>query len=81
MLFKYGSDMVLTFLDDYFYWLRQYMMYHDIPEPLFQSITMIAICVAVSVFILFIVRNFKFIVVLFGMAVFVVQWVYKLTYG
>jgi transglutaminase-like putative cysteine protease len=83
ILLKYGSDTVLTFLDDYFYWLRQYMMYHDISDALFQSITMIAICVAVSVFsYCFIARNFKFIVVLiFGMAVFVVQWVYNLTYG
>lgn len=83
MLFKYGFDRILTFLDDYLYWLRQYMMYHDLPNPLFQSITMIALCIAVSVFsYCFIVRNFKFIIVLItGMTIFIVQWVYELAYG
>ncbi|MGE5614227.1 MAG: transglutaminase-like domain-containing protein [Bacillota bacterium] len=83
ILRKYDFNEIWTFIDEYYSWLRQYMLYHDLPHPLFGLITMMALCIAASAFsYYFIVKKFNFIVVLIsGMAIFVVQWIYELATG
>ncbi len=68
------------FLDDYFYWLGQYIQYSDVPDPRYQIITVLALCILLSIFCyLFVVRRFNFFVIVpFGMLLFSIQWSYNI---
>lgn len=68
------------FLDDYFYWLGQYIQYPDVPDPRYQIITVLALCMLIAIFCyIFVVRRFNFfIIVPFGMILFSIQWSYSI---
>jgi transglutaminase-like putative cysteine protease len=73
-----GIDIVIKFFDGYFYWLGDFIQYPTVPDSLYQLITVVVLCIFMSVFTyIFIVRKFIFLViVLFGMGIFTVQWSY-----
>lgn len=75
-----GIARVTTFLDGYFYWLGDFIQYPTVPDPLYQLITVLVLCLLISVFTyLFIVRKFIFLVIaLTGMGIFTVQWSYEI---
>ncbi len=79
--FRTGIEKVAVFLDDYFYWLYDFIMNSGIPDRTYQLITVVALCAAVSLFTyLFTVKKFVFYVLLItGSAIFTVQWSYYLT--
>ncbi len=70
-----GLTRVISFLDGYFYWLGDFVQYPAVPDPLFQMITVIVLCLFMSVFTyIFIVRKFIFLVItIAGMGIFTVQ--------
>lgn len=79
-MFFVGNTKTVSFLRDYFYWLDEYIQYPDGSEPLFQFITVLALCLLLAVFSeIFIVKRFKFLIILaFGMILFSVQWSYDI---
>ncbi len=75
VLFFVDHEKLLEFIDDYSYWLYDFIMYPDVPQPLYQSITVTALCLAFSVFsLIFVIKKFKFLIVLAaGICIFAVQ--------
>ena len=80
VFFVASTKKVGIFLDDYFYWLSQYIQYPEVPDPRYQMITVLALCILLAIFAyLFVVRRFKFLVVVpFGMILFSIQWSYDI---
>lgn len=78
--FGIGIQKVLIFIDDYFYWLENFVQYPGIPDPLYQFITVMALCILLSVFwFIFILKRFLFWVILgAGMGLFTIQCSYNL---
>ena len=78
--FGIGMNRCITFLKDYFYWLEDFIQYPGIPEPLYQNITVTALCIIISIFsYIFIIRKFLFLVILAaGMGLFTIQSSYSI---
>lgn len=74
--FKTGMEKFTDFLDDYFYWLTDFMVNSGTIDPIFQLITVVALCAIISLFTyLFTVKKFLFFIPLIaGSAIFVTQW-------
>ncbi len=81
LLFGVGIRKAFVFVDDYFYWLGDFIQYPDIPDPLFQNITVAVLCILISVFAyIFILRKFLFLVItIAGMGLFTIQWSFQIT--
>ena len=77
--FETGINKVLTFFDGYFYWLGDYIRYSGAIDPLYQYITVLSLCILLSVFsYIFIIRKFMFFIIVgAGMGLFTVQWSYN----
>lgn len=75
-LHKFG-----VFLDDYFYWLGDFIENQGTPDRLYQLITVVALCVVISLTTyLLTVKKFMFYVLLvIGSAIFTIQWSYNLS--
>ena len=75
-----GIRKVLVFLDGYFYWLGDFIQYPDVPDPLYQLITVLSLSILLSVFsYIFIVKRFLFgILFAAGIGMFTVQWSYNI---
>lgn len=75
-----GMEKAGTFLEEYFYWLNEFIQYPDLPVPLYQNITAAALIIAVSVFsYIFIIKRFLFIAVASaGIGLFAVQTSYDI---
>lgn len=78
--FGTGIHKVITFFDEYFYWLGDFIQYPDTPDPVYQFITVIVLCIFISIFsYIFIVKRFLFLVILgAGMGLFTIQWSYNI---
>ena len=48
-LYAVDFNKLVEFLDGYFYWLIDFIKYPDVPDPTYQLITVIALCIFVSV--------------------------------
>lgn len=83
VLWGIGINKFFHFLDDYFFWLSEFMRYTDIPDPLFQFITVLSLCILISIFLYCtLIRKFRFLIVIIaGMSLFGIQWTNKLTNG
>lgn len=79
--FKTGFEKFADFLDDYFYWLSDFIANSGTPDRIYQLITVIALCTVISLLTyLFTVKKFLFYILLVvGSAIFVVQWTFNLT--
>lgn len=79
-LFSKGTKALLLFFDDYFYWLGEYIMYADIMNSMYELITVLALCVFISLFTyIFVVKKFIFPLILFaGVMLFAIQWSYDI---
>lgn len=77
--FGTGLDRVIKLFDDYYFWLSDFILYPENLVPLYQLITVLALCILISLFsYLFIVRKFRFFVVLItGALLFAIQWSYN----
>ena len=66
---------LIEFFDSYFYWLYDFMMYSDALDPKYQLITIMALCLLVSVLsYMFVVQRFRFLVILAaGISIFAIQ--------
>lgn len=75
-----SMEKVGIFLEDYFYWLEQFIQYSDAVDPLYQTITVLALCILIAIFsYIFVIRRFIFVVILsFGMILFSIQWSYNI---
>jgi transglutaminase-like putative cysteine protease len=80
---KIGFRQVLLFLDGYFYWLGDFVQVAGKPDEFYQMITVLSLCVLMSVFsYIFIIAKFHFMVVFCaGMGLFTVQWSYDIFTG
>ena len=80
-LYAVDFNKLVEFLDGYFYWLIDFIKYPDVPDPTYQLITVIALCIFVSVLsYIFVIRKFSFPVILAGgVTIFVVQVAYRVT--
>ncbi len=78
--FRIGIKDVLFFLDGYFYWLGDFIQYPGVPDPLYQTITVMVLSLLMSAFsYIFMIRRFSFYVLLAaGMGLFTVQWSYRI---
>lgn len=74
---------LVEFFDDYFFWLYDFIMYPDVPDPTYQLITVNILCLLVSVLsFIFVVKKFRFLVILAGgMSVFAIQASYNLVFS
>ena len=79
--FKTGFEKFLDFLDDYFYWLSDFIVNSGTPDRTYQLITIVAMCALLSLLTyLFTVKKFLFFILLIvGSAIFVIQWSFNLT--
>ncbi|HEY8349713.1 MAG TPA: transglutaminase domain-containing protein [Clostridia bacterium] len=70
---------VIRFFDDYFYWLYDFILYPDVPDPTYQLISVIGLCFLVCVLsYVFVIRRFSFFVILAaGAGIFAVQASYR----
>ena len=77
--FGIGMDRVIAFLNEYFYWLGDFMQYTSTPDPLYQLITVIALSIFMSVFFYAVIlKRFMFLLIVgAGMGLFVIQWSYN----
>jgi transglutaminase-like putative cysteine protease len=77
--YKLFEDLI-EFFDGYFFWLYDFMMYPETPDPTYQIITVMVLCLLVSVLsYIFVVWKFRFLVVLAaGISVFAIQAVYRI---
>jgi len=75
LIFFADHEKLLEFFDDYSYWLYDFIMYPDVPDQLFQLITVISLCLAFTVFsFIFVIKKFKFLIFLAaGISIFAVQ--------
>jgi len=80
VIFVAGYNKTISFIQDYFYWLGEYIQYPDGSMPLYQLITVLALCSLLAVFSeIFIIKRFNFLIVLaFGMILFSIQWSYQI---
>lgn len=80
VFFFVGVEKTGSFLRGYFYWLEEYIQYPDGSEPLYQYITVLALCLLLSIFLeIFVIKRFKFLIVLsFGIILFSIQWSYQI---
>lgn len=80
VIFVVGIQKSGIFVNDYFYWLELQIEYPEPGKPLFEFITVVSLCVALSVFtFIFTIKKFKFLIILsFGMILFAVQWSYNI---
>lgn len=78
--FESGIQKVITFFDGYFYWLGDFMQYPGEIDTLYQNLTVMALCILISVFsYVFIIRKFLFFIIVgAGMGLFTVQWSYNI---
>jgi transglutaminase-like putative cysteine protease len=74
------SDEVLEFFKGYYYWLYDFIMYADVPDPAYGFISVAALCLLVCILsYIFVIRKFMFFVILAaGAGVFAVQATYRL---
>lgn len=79
--FTIGFEKFSDFLDDYFYWLSDFIANSGTPDRIYQLITVIVLCTVLSFFTyMFTVKKFLFFVLLVdGSAIFVIQWTFNLT--
>lgn len=79
--FRTGIEKLLNFLDDYFYWLSDFIAYSGTPDPTCQMITVVALCVSISLLTyIFIIKKFIFYIPLIvGSAIFTIQWSFGMT--
>lgn len=72
---------LIEFFDSYFYWLYDFMMYSDALDPKYQLITIMALCLLVSVLsYMFVVQRFRFLVILAaGISIFAIQATYRIS--
>ena len=79
-LYAVDFNKLVEFLDGYFYWLIDFIKYPDVPDPTYQLITVIALCIFISVLLIYFIRKFSFPVILAGgVTIFVVQVAYRVT--
>ena len=79
--FRTGIEKFADFLDDYFYWLSDFIANSGTPDRTYQLVTIVALCAVLSLLTyLFTVKRLMFFVLLVvGSAIFVVQWSFNLT--
>jgi hypothetical protein len=75
-----GIEKVAESVNDYALWLYDYIMYPYYNEPLFQKITVIIVCIVVSVLsYIFVLKKFRFFVIMIaGMGLFGFQASYNI---
>lgn len=80
-LISAGIGKITAFVGDYVLWLYDYILYPYDADPLFQKITVIAVCIVVSVLsYIFTAKKFNFFVILTaGMGLFGFQASYNIT--
>lgn len=73
-------DRAIRFFEDYFYWLYDFILYADMPDPTYQLISIIGLSILVCVLsYIFVLRKFNFFVILAaGAGIFAVQASYRL---
>lgn len=79
LTFTQSWKSVYTFVDNYMYWLTDYMEYFNQPNALFTLLTVICLSIIVSLVVyIFGVKHFIFpILLIAGAALFSVQWMYE----
>jgi len=80
LVFGPGMEKAGAFLEEYFYWLSDFIQYPGVPVPLYQNITAAVLIIMVSVFsYIFIIRKFMFLVIeAAGIGLFAVQTSYDI---
>lgn len=80
ILISAGIEQIAGSVSDYALWLYDYVAYPYYTNPLFQKITVITVCLAVSVLsFIFVVKKFRFFVILIaGMSLFGFQASYNI---
>lgn len=79
VLFK-CIDEIVEFISEYSFWFYDFIMYPNDSEPFYQQITVIFMCILVSVLsYIFVIKKFRFFVILIaGMSLFGFQASYKI---
>ena len=81
VLFLAGIENIAESISKYALWLYDYVMYPYYPEPLFEKITVILLCIIISTLsYIFTIKKFNFFVILIGgMGLFGFQASYRIT--
>jgi len=77
---KTGIPKMVSFIEDYFYWLSDFINASTDMNKMYQTITVLALCILLSLFVyIFVVKKYLFFILLTaGATIFVVQWSYNM---
>lgn len=77
-IYYHKLDAIYSFLEEYFYWMYDFIVYGGLTDKLYEMVTVIGLCVIFSIFsFFFIYKKFMLLpILLAGVTFFVVQWSY-----
>ncbi len=81
IIFGIGTEEFALLSYDYFFWLEDYILYTDSINPTYQLITLLALCLLVSVFAyIFVIKKFLFpLILISGVVIFAMQLAYGIS--